>query len=110
MFRVSPLEIVLILIVVLIIFGATKMTQIGQKISGSSRSKASETESRNLPPKELTSPHPRLQLLGIITVIAGVIVLGIGLAIMKAIAPVAIWGGVIIAIGVTIFILSRRKV
>lgn len=100
--RLGPMEIVIILVVVLVIFGATRMAQIGQKIGSSGKGQSRKEE-------VVPIPHPSLQMAGIITVIAGATLLAISFGIMKAVAPYALWGVVIIAVGVTIVMIARHR-
>ena len=104
--RMGPLEIVIILVVVLIIFGATRIKRVGETIGRKTSSSGSEQGTE----KKVTKiSHPRLQALGITTVITGAILMAVSLGLLKAIAPYTIWGAVIIAVGVTVVIISRRQ-
>ena len=104
--RMGPLEIVIILVIVLIIFGATKIKQVGQNIG----KRTSSTGKEQTTEKKVTEiRHPRLQALGITTVIVGAILMAVSLGLLRAIAPYTIWGAVIIAVGVTVVIISRRQ-
>lgn len=105
MFRMGPLEIVIILVIVLIIFGATKMTQIGQSIG----KKTSSTGEQGSETRVTRAGHPRLQIIGILIVVIGAVLMALSLGLIKAIAPYTIWAAVIIAIGVTTVIIARRR-
>jgi hypothetical protein len=104
--RLGPLEIVIILAVVLIIFGATKMTDVGKRIAsgkGQSGGRAS-SETKAAPIR-----YPRLQMAGIFIVAAGAIMLAISYGLLKLVGAVGIGAIVLIAIGVTLVIISRRR-
>ncbi len=79
--RLGPLEIVIILVVVLVIFGATKMTDVGKRIGGGGKSKSggrAGSETKAAPIR-----YPRLQMTGILIVVAGAILLGISYGLLK---------------------------
>ena len=99
--RLGPLEIIIILVVVLIIFGATRIKQVGEKLGGSSGGQSSK--------KATPIRHPRLQAFGILIVAGGITLMAISLGLLKVIAPYTIWGAVIIAVGVTAVIIARRR-
>ena len=105
--RLGPLEIVIILAVVLIIFGATKMTDVGRRIGGGGKSKSggrAGSETKAAPIR-----YPRLQMTGIFIVVAGAIMLAISYGLFKLVGVVGIWAIVLIAVGVTMVIISRRR-
>lgn len=102
--RLGPLEIIIILVVVLIIFGATRIKQVGEKLGGS-RSGGGSAPARQLSPIR----YPRLQALGILVIIGGIILVGLSFGIIKAVVNIAIWGGAIIFVGAAIIIISRRR-
>jgi hypothetical protein len=104
--RLGPLEIVIILVVVLIIFGATKMTDVGKRIGGG-KSKSDSRASNETKAEPIR--HPRLQMTGILVVVAGAILLGISYGLLKLVGTVGIWAIVIIVVGVTMVIISRRR-
>ena len=104
--RLGPLEIVIILVVVLVIFGATKMTDVGRRIGGGKGKSSGRAGSET---KAAPIRHPRLQMTGILVVVAGAILLGISYGLLKLVGAVGIWAIVIIAIGVTMVIISRRR-
>lgn len=104
--RLGPLEIVIILVVVLVIFGATKMTDVGKRIGGGKSKSDGRAGSET---KAAPIRHPRLQMTGILIVVAGAILLGISYGLLKLVGAVGILAIVIIAIGVTMVIISRRR-
>jgi len=101
----GPLEIVIILVIVLIIFGATRMTQIGQSIGKKTSSAGEQSGETGV----TRAGHPRLQIIGILIVVIGAVLMALSLGLIKAIAPYTIWAAVIIAIGVTTVIIARRR-
>jgi hypothetical protein len=106
--RFGPLEIVIIAIVILIIFGATRIKQVSNKLGGGGGDRSSS--GRSAPAKQ--SPpvrYPRLQALGILILIGGAIVLGLSFIIDEAILTWAIGGGIIVFLGVALIIISRRR-
>jgi len=105
--RLGPLEIVIILAVVLIIFGATKMTDVGRRIGGGGKGKSGGRASNET--KAAPIRHPRLQMTGIFIVVAGAIMLAISYGLFKLVGAVGIWAVVLIAVGVTMVIISRRR-
>lgn len=104
--RLGPLEIIIILVVVLVIFGATKMTDVGKRIGGGKGKSGGRAGSEA---KATPIRYPRLQMTGILIVVAGAILLGISYGLLKLVGAVGIWAIVIIAIGVTMVIISRRR-
>ena len=102
--RLGPLEIIIILVVVLIIFGATRIKQVGENI-GRRTSSGNRQSSKKATPIR----HPRLQAFGILIVTGGIILMAVSLGLLKVIAPYTIWGAVIIAVGVTVVIIARRR-
>lgn len=103
--RMGPLEIVIILVVVLVIFGATKMTQVGQSISRKTSSNSKEQASTK---KVAPIRYPRLQAFGFVIAVGGVVLLALSFGLIKAIAIYAVWGAVVTAVGVTMVILARQ--
>lgn len=104
--RLGPLEIVIILAVVLVIFGATKMTDVGKRIGGGKGKSGGRAGSET---KAAPIRHPRLQMTGIFIVVAGAIMLAISYGLFKLVGAVGIWAVVLIAVGVTMVIISRRR-
>lgn len=104
--RMGPLEIVIILVVVLVIFGATKMTQVGKSISRRTSSNSSEQTSTK---KVAPIRYPRVQAFGFVIAVGGIVILGLSFGLIKAIAGYAVWGAVVTAIGVTMVILARQR-
>ncbi len=106
--RLGPLEIVIILVVVLVIFGATKMTDVGKRIGGGGGKSKSDSRAGS-ETKAAPIRYPRLQMTGILIVVAGAILLGISYGLLKLVGTIGIWAIVIIVIGVTMVIISRRR-
>jgi hypothetical protein len=104
--RLGPLEIIIILAVVLIIFGATKMTDVGKRIGGGKNQSGSRTSSET---KVVPIRYPRLQMAGIFIVAVGAILLAISWGLLKLIGAWGIWAIVLMAVGVTLVIISRRR-
>ncbi len=102
--RLGPLEIIIILVVVLIIFGATRIKQVGENIGRRTSSGSGQSSKKATPIR-----HPRLQAFGILIVAGGITLMAISLGLLKVIAPYTIWGAAIIAIGVTVVIIARRR-
>ena len=105
--RLGPLEIVIILVVVLIIFGATRMTDMGKRIGSGGKSKSDSRAGSET--KAAPIRYPRLQMTGILIVVAGAVLLGISYGLLKLVGTIGIWAIVIIVIGVTMVIISRRR-
>ncbi|MES0278686.1 MAG: twin-arginine translocase TatA/TatE family subunit [Dehalococcoidales bacterium] len=104
--RLGPLEIVIILVVVLVIFGATKMTDVGRRIGGGKGKSGGRASSET---KATPIRYPRLQMTGIFIVVAGAIMLAISYGLFKLVGAVGIWAVVLISVGVTMVIISRRR-
>jgi sec-independent protein translocase protein TatA len=104
--RLGPLEIVIILVVVLVIFGATKMTDLGKRVGGDKSKSGGRAGSEK---KAEPIRYPRLQMTGILIVVAGAILLAISYGLLKLVGTVGIWAIVLIAVGVTLVIISRRR-
>lgn len=101
-------EIGVIIVVALIIFGVVRMRQIGRNTA---QKNETPTRVRKQKSERVAKRvhHPRLQILGIVFILVGILILlsNIGLARWLALAP--IWAIAIAAIGlVTIFIARRR--
>lgn len=103
--RFGLLEIVLIAVVVLIIFGVTRAKQVGERLGGKSSSSGSSGSAK----KPVPIRYPRLQAFGFVIVVGGTVLLALSFGLIKAIAGYAVWGAVVTAIGVTMVILARRR-
>ena len=111
-FRLGPLEIVIILVIILVLFGASRVTKVGQNIgkrfSGSDEEEK-PTRRRRKTKKTQASTHPRLQIFGILTVVIGIVFLAVSFGIFKWVTSIGIWGLVIMAVGVTMVFIARRS-
>ena len=104
------MEIVIIAVVILIIFGATRIKQAGEKLgSGGSGGGGGSSSAGQAVAKKAPIRYPRLQAFGILVLIGGAILLGLSFGIIKAVANIAIWGGVIIFLGAAIIIIARQR-
>ena len=101
--RFGLLEIVLVAVVILIIFGLTRAKQVGERLGGKSGSSGSSEPAK----KSVPVRSPRLQAFGFVIVVGGIVLLALSFGLIKAIAGYAVWGAVVTAIGVTI---SRPRV
>lgn len=116
-FRMGVLEIVLIAVIILMVLGASKVGQIGKNIG--KRFDDSEEETEELPVKRTRrkkkvetskgAPHPKMQTLAIVVLIAGAAFVGVGLSVIRSVSTIVIAGIVIIAMGATLLVLSRRR-
>ena len=111
-FRFGPLEIVIILVIVLVLFGASRVTKIGQnigkRVSGSDEEEE-KPRRRRKPKKKQSTTNSRLQLFGIFTVVMGIVFLAVSFGIFKWVSTVGIWGLVIMAVGVVMVYIARRS-
>ena len=111
--RFGPLEIVIIAVVILIIFGATRLKNAGEKLGGGSGSGGESSSGSSAATRTVARKarlrHPRLQAFGILVIIGGAILVGLSFGIIKAVANIAIWGGAIIFVGAAIVIISRQR-
>ena len=103
-FRLGPIEIVIILAIILVLFGASRATKLGQNLA--KRAQQAEDEAAK---KQKTASNPRLQIFGILTVLIGIIFLAFSFGIFKWVTSVGIWGIVVIAVGVTMVFIARRS-
>jgi sec-independent protein translocase protein TatA len=112
-FRLGPLEIVIILVIILVLFGASRVTKVGQnigkRISGSDEEEEKPARRRRKTKKTPAASNPRLQIFGILTVVIGIIFLAVSFGIFKWVTSIGIWGLVIMAVGVTMVFIARRS-
>ncbi len=118
--RFGPLEIVIVAVVILIIFGATRMKNVGKKLAGggsgsSSSGSAGGTISSAGPArataKKSSVRHPRLLALGFLVLFGGALLLGLSFININALNNEwAVWvGGAIIFLGAALIIISRQR-
>lgn len=116
-FRMGPLEIVIILVIILIIFGASKVSQVGKDIGKRFGNEGEEEEERPVKrtrrKKAVEQPkgsaHPRMQIFAVVALVVGASLLGVSFGVLKYVSAIGIWGIVVIAVGATLLVLSRRK-
>jgi TatA/E family protein of Tat protein translocase len=110
--RLGPLEIIIILVIILVLFGASRVTKIGQnigkRVSGSNEEEE-KPRRRRKPKKKQSTTNSRLQLFGIFTVVIGIVFLAVSFGVFKWVSTVGIWGLVIMAIGVVMVFIARRS-
>jgi hypothetical protein len=82
------------------------MTDVGKRIGGGKGKSGGRAGSET---KAAPIRHPRLQMTGIFIVVAGAIMLAISYGLFKLVGAVGIWAVVLIAVGVTMVIISRRR-
>ena len=104
--RLGPLEIGLIILVVLLILVVTRMVRAGHhadqenKISGGiQEGKANEKAGRGR----------RLRILGIISILVGIILLSAGISLFKWVFWSYLWSFIVMAIGFVIIFISRKR-
>ena len=104
--RFGPLEILIVAVVILVLFGVSRLSGLN-KGSGGKKNSSSEraVAKKQSPPIK----HPGLQLFGISVIAIGLVLLGISYGLLKLIAPWGIWAIVLIGAGVLIIALSRRR-
>jgi sterol desaturase/sphingolipid hydroxylase (fatty acid hydroxylase superfamily) len=101
-------EIGVIIVVALIIFGVVRMRQIGNNTAKEDKPPAKVRKQKN---QEVAKGvrHQRLQILGIIFILVGILILLSNIIWARWIGEAPIWAIAIAAIGlVTIFIARRR--
>ena len=112
-FRLGPLEIVIILVIILVLFGASRVTKIGQnigkRVSGSDEEEEKPVRRRKKPKKKQSKVNSRLQLFGILVVVIGIIFLAVSFGVFKWVSTVGIWGLVIMVVGVVMVYIARRS-
>ncbi len=112
-FRMGPLEIIIILVIILVLFGASRVTKIGQNIGKRFNDSEEEEEKsarrRRKPKKKQSTTNSRLQIFGILIVVIGIIFLTVSFGVFKWVSSIGIWGLVIMAIGVTMVYIARRS-
>jgi sec-independent protein translocase protein TatA len=110
--RLGPLEIIIILVIILVLFGASRVTKIGQnigkRVSGSSEEDEKTPRRRRKPKKKQSNVNSRLQLFGILVVVIGIVFLAISFGVFKWVSTVGIWGLVIMAVGIVMVYIARR--
>lgn len=106
--RLGAIEIGIIIVIAIIIFGVVRMRQIGQSPAKENKTSARVTKRKNEKVSK-RARHPRLQILGFILILVGILTLLTNINLAKWVAWAPIWALVIAAIGlVTIFIARRR--
>lgn len=103
--RFGPLEIIIIIVVILVLFGASKLSGLNRGSSNKKSSSERTVARKPSPPIK----HPGLQLFGLMVIAIGLILLGVSYGLLKLIAPWGIWALVIIGVGGTIVLLARRR-
>ncbi len=107
--RFGPLEIGIIIVIIIIIFAVTRMMRIGKNTA--EQDKAPVVRKRTAANKAGVKSirRSRIQILGIIFVLVGILILLSSLNLLKWIPLGFMWASIIAAIGlVTIFIARRR--
>ncbi len=104
--RFGALEIGIVIVIALIIFGVTRLKQLGRSTAGENEAPARRKRTRKA---QKQARHPRIQILGVILVLVGILVLLTNINLARWVAMAPIWALAIAAIGlVTIFIARRR--
>jgi len=112
-FRLGPLEIIIILVIILALFGASRVTKVGQNIgkrfSGSDGEEEKPARRRRKTKKTQSTTNSRLQIVGILTVVIGIVFLAVSFGIFKWVSSIGIWGLVIMVVGVVMVYIARRS-
>jgi hypothetical protein len=104
-FRVSPIEIGLVLIIILIFFGASRAIRMGEKLGH----RNAQVEKAGRTKKETPPRSSKGQWLGIFLAIIGAAILFIAFKGFSLLTSLTFWGAIVIALGATVFIISRRR-
>ena len=99
--RPGLLEIGIVIVVVLIIYGVTRMRRLGQDDAKKGKREGDEKAGR--------VAHPRLKIAGVVLTIIGIIALISTVSLVKWIFWGSLWALVIIAIGLLIMFMTRRR-
>jgi len=112
-FRLGPLEIVIILVIILVLFGASRVTKIGQNLGkragGSDEDDEKPARRRRKPNKKQSTTNSRLQLFGILTLVLGIAFLAFSFGVFKWVSSIGLWGLAIMAAGVVMVYIARRN-
>jgi len=104
-FRISPLEIGVVLVVILIFFGAARIFRMGGSLGrNNAQSKGVAVTKR----EGIRNPS-KTQWLGIFIAIVGAGMLLIAFKGFSLLTSFSFWGIIVIAIGAVIFIVARRR-
>ena len=98
--RLGFLEIGIIVVLVLLIFGITRMMRPGQNVPKREKQEGEKTGEVR---------HPRLRLSGIILIIVGIIILLVSVSLVKWIFWGGLWALIIVAIGLLVIIIARHR-
>jgi len=107
--KFGPLEIVVIAVVVLIIFGATRIKSYGEKLGGGGSGGGGGSSASQPAAKKVSVRHPRLQAIGILILFGGAIILGLSFVITKTVLTWAVWGGAVVFLGAALIIIARQR-
>lgn len=105
--RFGALEIGIVIVIILIIIGITRLRKVGQ--NNTEVNKTSARVERRGEGESKRTRHPRLQILSIIVVLAGILVLLTSLNLIKWVVWGSIGACVIVAIGLVTFFIVRRS-
>lgn len=107
--KLGPLEIGIIIVIALIIFTITRMMRIGQTTA--EKDKALVVRKRTAANNERAKSirRSRIQILGVIFVLVGILILLSSLNLLKWIFWGPIWAGIIVVIGLATIFVARRR-
>ncbi len=105
--RFGALEIGIVIVVMLIIFAVTRMRLLGNGTADTDKPPRRRTARNNEGAKQVR--RSRIQILGAIFVLAGILILLSNISLARWVALAPIWAIIIAAIGLaTIFVVRRR--
>ena len=104
--RLGPLEIGLIILVVLLILVVTRMVRTGHHADQENKISGRIQEGKA---NEKTGRGRRLRILGIISILVGIILLSAGISLFKWVFWSYLWSFIVMAIGFVIIFISRKR-
>jgi hypothetical protein len=102
--RFGALEIGIILVIILIIFGVTRLKKM--TVNPAPQAETPVRARRSRQPKQ--TGHPRLQVIGFIVILVGILVLLSGLNMIKWVVWSPFAAIIIVALGLATILLARR--
>ncbi len=101
-------EIGVIIVIALIIFGVVRMRQIGRSTAKEDKPPARVRKRKNQKVAK-GARHQRLQILGFIFILVGILIILSTVIVIRGVASSPIWAIAIAAIGLAVIFVARRR-
>ena len=106
--RLGLLEIGIIIVVALVIYGLVRMMRLGQNVAKKNETPVGVAKQEDDKKPERVR-HPRLQITGIALTLIGIIILLASVSLVKWFFWGSVWALIVIAVGLLIIFMIRRR-